>query len=179
MRGSAASLPGRSADCCRKIGSGARYTPVTGSRTQSSFRRQREQEVATRRSEFARHPEERRRGRLIAALNRKIDILTATSAKYFQSPNLTSRPGSSKVNRFPRSGCTVAIETERGIDSLTPATELDRASGMNQTDGSHLLFFRRPRGSGGPGLQTHCRPALGARFRGHDDNCVQVSSVRI
>ena len=126
MRGSAASLPGRSADCCRKIGSGARYTPVSGSRTQSSFRRQREQEVATPLIRIRRHPEERRHGRLIAALNRKIDILTATSAKYFQSPNLTSRPGSSKVNRFPRSGCTVAIETERGIDSLTPAISCPR-----------------------------------------------------
>ena len=52
-------------------------------------------------------------------------------------------------------------------------------SGMNQTDGSQLLFFRRPRGSGGPGPQTQCRPALGARFRGHDDNCVRVSSVSI
>ena len=53
MRGSAASLPGRRADCCRKIGTGARDTPVGGSRTQSSLRRRRDQEVATRRSEFA------------------------------------------------------------------------------------------------------------------------------
>ena len=83
-------------------------------------------EVATRRSEFARHPEERRRGRLIAALNRKIDILTATSAKSVQSPNLTSRPGSSKVNRFQGGGCTEAIETERGIDNLTPAISCPR-----------------------------------------------------
>jgi hypothetical protein len=71
MRGSAASLPGRPADCCRKIGSGARYTPVTGSRTQIKF-------SATARAgggdppiRIRRHPEERRHGHLIAALNRK------------------------------------------------------------------------------------------------------------
>ena len=75
MRGSAASLPGRSADCCRKIGSGARYTPVTGSRTQSSFRRQREQEVTTRRSEFAAILKNEGAEGLIAALNRKADAL--------------------------------------------------------------------------------------------------------
>src|SRR6516165_9615882 len=67
-----------------------------------------------------------RHRRLIAALNRKTDILTTTSAKSFQSSNLACRRGSSKVSRFKvsrfrRSGCTVAIETERGIDSLAPA----------------------------------------------------------
>ena len=75
MRGSAASLPGRSADCCRKIGTGARYTPVSGSRTQSSFRRQREQEVATRRSEFAVILKNGGIDGLIAALNSKTDAL--------------------------------------------------------------------------------------------------------
>ena len=44
--------------------------------------------------------------------------------------------------------------------------ESSQPSGTNQTDGSQLLFFRHPRGSGGPGPQTEYRPPWVPAFAG-------------
>jgi len=67
MRGSAASLPGRAADCCRKSDTRGRDTPVRRSRTQSSFRRRRDQEVPDPPIRIPRHAEERHHRRVITA----------------------------------------------------------------------------------------------------------------
>src|SRR6516162_2955203 len=80
----------------------------------------------------------------------------------------TDRGGSARGTHYGKGDPLASIGTHVAWDS-----------GLNQTDGSQLLFFRRPRGSGRPGPQTRCRPALGDRFRAHVDDCVRVSSVRI
>jgi len=104
MRGSTASLPGRPADCCLKIGSGARYTPVTGSRTQSSFRQQREQEVTTRRSEF------------VAILKNERYGGSDRNSQPQDRSTISGSSASNLVRSSAWSGSTEAIETERGIE---------------------------------------------------------------
>ena len=73
-----------------------------------------------------------------------------------------------------RASCPARQSLKQSLETKPPihATATWKG-GLNQTDGSQLLFFRHPAEAGGPGPQTQCRPALGARFHGH------VLSVKI